>query len=109
MSATDRGPLPRNFFSAVKSISAWRSFGAISGHRCLSLASERHKYRLKDVFGKVAHGGNHKAIAGQVIGFIVVWRELVAIGESHQPRRLSRREQSGTNVVAFYEHEELAA
>ena len=49
--------------------------------------------RLEDVLGQVAHDMDGDAVAGEMVGLVVVFRQLVVVVQAHQPGRLARRDQ----------------
>lgn len=56
----------------------------------------------------MANHRHHDAVAGDMVGRVVVTRESIPVGQTHQPSRLARREESRTNILALDDKNRLA-
>ena len=52
---------------------------------------------------------NGYAVAGQVVRLVVIWWQVIVVVQSHQSCRLSRRNQTRSNLLAFDDEDHLAA
>ena len=59
--------------------------------------------------GEKANDRDGDAVAGDMIGFVVIVRQLVLFGQPHQTRGFSRRKQARPHFLSLDDHDRLPA
>src|SRR5277367_3443211 len=73
----------------------------------LLLCNRRGEDWFENMVGEKSNDRDSDAVAGDVIGFVVIVWQLVLFGQSHQTRGFSRRKQARPHLLSLDDHDGL--
>jgi hypothetical protein len=72
-------------------------------------ARPARQQRLNHMGREKPHHGNHDAVADEMIGLVVLFRQPIGVRQPHQSSGFPRRKQARPNLIPLHDHDRLPA